>query len=109
MRDSIRESFDRFLTLPDFHLQPSAINATIGHPRFDFRLIRPTPRGDPHEDDLYDIAYLSHDSPPIRRSNDLTIDQRAALYSLWFLSNPVSFLLLQRTRFCCGQARVQTV
>jgi len=97
VRDQTKQSFERFLSLPDYTAQPNRAHATQQYPRFEIRTVRATPLGDPDESDLAAIVYLSHDNPRIRRANpDLTPEKREGLYTLWFQSNAMSFALLER-------------
>ncbi len=95
MTRRVRSAFSRFLDLPDFSAQPN--HGSAEKPRFDFRFVRSTASGEPDDSDLQSLVDLSHYNAHIRRANpDLTRDERAGLYSLWFRRNPRTFLFLER-------------
>ena len=98
MHHTVQKTFRRFLDLPDFRSQAPAAAASEAKPRFDFRVIRPTPSGNPEDADLWSVVNLSDRNDHIRRANlDLMPDSRAGLYSIWFRGNPRTFLLLERS------------
>jgi hypothetical protein len=97
MRDRVRESFGRFLNLPDFATQPGSASGTNQKPRFDYRLMRSDGAGFPDSADLEAVASLSDDNRRIRRANpELTKLMRKNLYALWYRANPQCFCLLER-------------
>src|SRR5437660_11458542 len=97
MRDRTRESFGRFLDLPDYAMQASRYAATTENLRFECRLMRADPAGFPNSADLEAVACLSDDNRRIRGANpELTKLKRKNLYTLWFRANPQCFLLLER-------------
>jgi len=95
MRDKIKHSFNKFLTLPSYTNQKS--NDPPNNVIFRYRPIRTTLLGQPDDEDLEKITYLSHSEPKIRKANPHLIpDLRRNLYTSWFKSNPNTFLLLER-------------
>ena len=96
MTDYLRKTCSRFLDMPKFGAQPTPAAASVQQPHFQVRKMRSTATGDPVEDDLWAVVNLSENNEKIRRSNELTPDQRASLYSIWFRRNPDTFLLLER-------------
>jgi hypothetical protein len=97
MRDRTRESFGRFLNIPDYAMQPSRAAATNEKPRFEYRLMHADPAGFPNSADMEAIACLSDDNSAfVGQIQKLTKPKRKNLYTLWFRANRQCFLMLER-------------
>ena len=80
----LEKSLRRFLAPPKVRAEPA----------FVLRRLRRSPEG--RHDDLGDVVELSHCNKRIQLANDLTWEQRYALYDKWSAANPDTILVLER-------------